>query len=59
MNPERGQAWNVVSLSEKRYAKNSKFGPIQKGIVKRGKPENYRQHSDEAMALGNSWREEK
>jgi hypothetical protein len=58
MNPKESQ-WNVAQLSEYRTRKASAFGPIQSGLVKPKKTENYRPHADEAMALGNSWREEK
>jgi hypothetical protein len=40
----------------------SQFGPIRKGIVKpksskQGDSDSLRQHEDEAIALGNSWRD--
>ena len=65
MNPSKSQ-WNVVQLSEKRFSKantaSSQFGPIRKGIVKpksskQGDSDSLRQHEDEAIALGNSWRD--
>jgi hypothetical protein len=65
MNPNDSQ-WNVVQLSEKRFSKanaaSSQFGPIRKGIVKpksskQGDSDSLRQHEDEAIALGNSWRD--
>jgi hypothetical protein len=65
MNPNDSQ-WNVVQLSEKRFSKAnaalSQFGPIRKGIVKpksskQGDSDSLRQHEDEAIALGNSWRD--
>jgi capsule polysaccharide export protein KpsE/RkpR len=65
MNPNDSQ-WNVVQLSEKRFSKAnaalSQFGPIRKGIVKpksskQGDSDLLRQHEDEAIALGNSWRD--
>jgi len=49
MEPKNSQ-WNVVQLSEKRFSKqlaSSQFGPI----------DSLRQHEDEAIALGNSWRD--
>ena len=65
MNPNDSQ-WNVVQLSEKRFSKanaaSSQFGPIRKGLVKpksskQGDSDEMRQHEDEAIALGNSWRD--
>ena len=65
MNPNDSQ-WNVVQLSEKRFSKanaaSSQSGPIRKGIVKpksskQGDSDSLRQHEDEAIALGNSWRD--
>ena len=65
MNPNDSQ-WNVVQLSEKRFSKanaaSSQFGPIRKGLVKpksskQGDSDSLRQHEDEAIALGNSWRD--
>jgi hypothetical protein len=65
MNPNDSQ-WNVVQLSEKRFSKanaaSSQFGPIRKGIVKpksskQGDSDSLRKHEDEAIALGNSWRD--
>jgi hypothetical protein len=65
MEPKNSQ-WNVVQLSEKRFSKanaaSSQFGPIRKGIVKpksskQGDSDSLRQHEDEAIALGNSWRD--
>jgi hypothetical protein len=64
MEPKDSQ-WNVVQLSEKRFSKqlaSSQFGPIRKGIVKpksskQGESDSLRQHEDEAIALGNSWRD--
>jgi hypothetical protein len=65
MEPKNSQ-WNVVQLSEKRFSKAnaalSQFGPIRKGIVKpksskQGDSDSLRQHEDEAIALGNSWRD--
>lgn len=57
MNPSKDQ-WNVVQLSEvraKKSAQKSPFGPIQRGIVT-PKDTALRKHEDEAIALGNSWR---
>jgi hypothetical protein len=54
MNPNKSQ-WNVAQMSEYRARKKDHFG--QARPVKR--TEDYRPHADEAMALGNSWREEK
>jgi hypothetical protein len=65
MNPNDSQ-WKVVQQSEKRFSKAnvalSQFGPIRKGIVKpksskQGDSDSLRQHEDEAIALGNSWRD--
>jgi hypothetical protein len=54
VNPKKTQ-WNVVQMSEHRGRKN----PNQVGRAKPQGRENYRPYADEAMALGNSWREEK
>lgn len=44
-----------------RIANASQFGPIAAGIVKpgskRAESKELRQHEDEAIALGNSWRD--
>jgi len=64
MEPKDSQ-WNVVQLSEKRFSKHlasSQFGPIRKGLVKpksskQEDSDSLRQHEDEAIALGNSWRD--
>lgn len=55
MEPNKKQ-WNVVQLSEYKAKKYSPFGPIQRGIVT-PKDEEFRKHADEAIALGNSWRD--
>lgn len=53
----------VVGLTEfktkkDRLANQSQFGPIQAGLVKpAGESAEFRQHADEAIAMGNSWRE--
>ena len=65
MNPSKSQ-WNVVQLSEKRFSKanaaSSQFGPIRKGLVKpksskQGDSDSTAQHDAEAIAIGNSWRD--
>lgn len=57
---------DIVHMSEfnarkARLGNQSQFGPIAKGIVKPGKKSKdeaaLRQHEDEAIATGNSWRE--
>jgi hypothetical protein len=53
----------IIGMTEFKSKKDrlgnpSQFGPIQAGLVKpAGESAELRQHEDEAIALGNSWRE--
>lgn len=57
MNPSKSQLPSVASVTEARFAR--RFGSLRADLKHRPRDtgKDRRQHEDEAIALGNSWRE--